>query len=65
MVDEYRPGIYHFDEMGMLLNRFIPMGTGEAAGETLGTFGTELLPEVYAQRRANRGFEAVALNQSY
>jgi hypothetical protein len=26
-----------------------------------GTFGTEVLPAVYAQRRANRGFEAIAL----
>ncbi|MFQ3680553.1 MAG: esterase-like activity of phytase family protein, partial [Pseudanabaenaceae cyanobacterium] len=26
-----------------------------------GTFGTEVLPAVYGQRRANRGFEAVAL----
>ncbi|MGK7954021.1 MAG: esterase-like activity of phytase family protein [Crocosphaera sp.] len=63
MVDEYRPAIYHFDELGTLLNRFIPMGTAAAGNEPLGTFGTEIIPSVYAQRRANRGFEAVALNQ--
>jgi hypothetical protein len=63
MVDEYRPAIYHFDDMGMLIDRFIPIGTADAGGEDPGTFGTEILPEVYAQRRANRGFEAVALNQ--
>ncbi|MDJ0730892.1 MAG: esterase-like activity of phytase family protein [Crocosphaera sp.] len=63
MVDEYRPAIYHFDVVGTLLNRFIPMGTAAAGNEPLGTFGTEIIPSVYAQRRVNRGFEAVALNQ--
>ena len=63
MVDEYRPAIYNFDQGGTLRNRFIPMGTAAAGGQPLGTFGTEIIPSVYAQRRANRGFEAVALNQ--
>lgn len=63
MVDEYRPAIYHFNPSGTLLNRFVPMGTAAAGNEPLGTFGTEIIPSVYAQRRANRGFEAVALNQ--
>ncbi|MDJ0597939.1 MAG: esterase-like activity of phytase family protein [Crocosphaera sp.] len=63
MVDEYRPAIYHFNELGTLLNRFVPMGTAAAVNEPLGTFGTEIIPSVYAQRRVNRGFEAVALNQ--
>ncbi|MTJ08366.1 choice-of-anchor I family protein [Anabaena sp. UHCC 0204] len=61
MVDEYRPAIYQFDVNGKLLNRFIPLGTATAANQTVGTFGTEIFPEVYAQRRNNRGFEAVAL----
>lgn len=60
--DEYRPAIYHFDAEGVLIDRFIPQGTAAAAGEAEGTFGTETLPEVYAQRRANRGFEGMALN---
>ena len=63
MVDEYRPAIYHFDATGTMLDRFIPLGTAAAAGESEGTFGTEILPSVYAQRRRNRGFEAVALNK--
>ncbi|MEA5576822.1 choice-of-anchor I family protein [Anabaena sp. UHCC 0451] len=63
MVDEYRPAIYHFDVNGKLLDRFIPQGTATATDpdQTAGTFGTEVLPAVYAQRRNNRGFEAVAL----
>ncbi|MEA5618366.1 phytase [Cronbergia sp. UHCC 0137] len=63
MVDEYRPAIYQFDVNGKLLNRFIPQGTATAPNpdQPAGTFGTEVLPAVYAQRRNNRGFEAVAL----
>ena len=63
MVDEYRPAIYHFDVNGKLLDRFIPRGTATAPNPDApaGSFGTEALPAVYAQRRNNRGFEAVAL----
>ncbi|MCF2148700.1 phytase [Desmonostoc muscorum LEGE 12446] len=63
MVDEYRPAIYHFDSNGKLIERFIPQGTATAPNpdQPAGTFGTEILPAVYAQRRNNRGFEAVAL----
>lgn len=60
VVDEYRPSIYHFDSQGVLIDRFVPEGTAAAAGQPLGTYGTEVLPEVLAQRRQNRGFEAVA-----
>jgi len=60
--DEYRPGIYHFDADGVLIDRFIPQGTAESVGHPTGSFGTETLPEVYAQRRGNRGFEGMALN---
>jgi hypothetical protein len=61
LVDEYRPAIYQFNAQGRLLNRFIPEGTAAAAGKPVGTFGDEVLPSVYAQRRSNRGFEAIAL----
>ncbi len=62
MVDEYRPSIYHFDTDGSLIDRFVPIGTADQVGDPAGTFGTETLPEEYAERRANRGFEAVALD---
>ncbi|MBE8986552.1 phytase [Nostoc sp. LEGE 12450] len=63
LVDEYRPAIYHFDVNGKLIDRFIAQGTATAPNpdQPSGTFGTEVLPAVYAQRRNNRGFEAVAL----
>lgn len=61
VVDEYRPAIYQFDRTGKLLNRLIPQGTAAAAQQPAGSFGTEALPAVYGSRRANRGFEGVAL----
>jgi hypothetical protein len=64
MVEEYRPSILHFDASGKLLAHYIPQGTAASVGAPVGTFGTEALPEVYAQRRANRGFEAIALDGS-
>jgi hypothetical protein len=60
MVHEYRPAIYHFDAGGVLLKRYVPIGTAAAAGKPAGTFGEEVLPAVLAQRRQNRGFEAIA-----
>ncbi|MDX1977505.1 MAG: esterase-like activity of phytase family protein [Pseudanabaenaceae cyanobacterium bins.68] len=61
LVDEYRPAIYHFSNTGTLIDRFVPSGTAAAVNQPLGTFGTEAIPAVYGARRANRGFEAVAL----
>ena len=62
MVDEYRPAIYHFSPEGVMIDRFVPIGTAAAAGAAPGTFGTEALPAVLAQRRQNRGFEGIALD---
>ncbi|WP_414579155.1 phytase [Anabaena sp. CCY 9402-a] len=62
MVDEYRPAIYHFDSNGKLRDRFIPVGDATDSSQNGGnSFGTPVFPAVYAQRRNNRGFEAVAL----
>lgn len=60
-VDEYRPAIYNFATNGTMIARYIPAGTAAAGGRPPGTFGTESLPALYAQRRFNRGFEAVAI----
>lgn len=60
MVDEYRPAIYHFASNGILIKRYVPIGTAAAAGMPAGTYGTEVLPAVISQRRQNRGFEAIA-----
>ncbi|GIW85918.1 MAG: hypothetical protein KatS3mg108_0242 [Isosphaeraceae bacterium] len=62
MVDEYRPAIYHFDPNGTLLNRYVPAGTAFAARQPAGSFGIEALPAVLAQRRQNRGFEAITIH---
>ena len=62
MVDEYRPAIYHYSPAGVLLKRYVPAGTAAAVGQPVGTFGIEALPAVLAQRRQNRGFEAIALD---
>jgi hypothetical protein len=65
--DEYRPALYHFDADGVLIDRFVPIGTHAAAGAAVpapgqsGVFGIEALPAVLGQRRQNRGFEAIAL----
>jgi hypothetical protein len=58
LVDEYRPAIYHFGTDGVLLDRFVPAGSND--NEAGVAVGTEALPAIFAQRRANRGFEAVA-----
>jgi hypothetical protein len=66
LADEYRPAIYHFDTKGRLIERLIPIGTHAAAGLAVpapgkaGVFGTEALPATIAQRRQNRGMEALA-----
>jgi len=57
MCDEYRPALYRFDATGLMLDRFVPAGSN-AFGVTV---GTEAFPAVYAQRRDNRGFEAIAV----
>jgi len=62
MCDEYRPALYHFAADGVLIQRYVASGTAAAAGQPAGTYGIEALPAVIAQRRQNRGFEAIALD---
>jgi predicted small secreted protein len=67
MADEYRPAIYHFDATGTMLKRLIPVGAHAAVGLPVppagvaGELGIEALPAAIAQRRQNRGFEALAM----
>ena len=63
LVDEYRPAIYKFASDGVLIDRFVPDGTAALVGDDVGDYGSETLPEEYADRRPNRGFEAVAVDQ--
>jgi hypothetical protein len=62
LCDEYRPAIYRFTPQGDLIRRYIPVGTSASVNQPIGTYGTEVLPAVYAARRPNRGFEAIALD---
>ena len=60
MSDEYRPAIYKFDATGKLIERYVPVGAGVAAGLGAGALGAETLPAEYAKRQTNRGFEGLA-----
>jgi hypothetical protein len=55
IAEEYLPALLHVDAAGKLIARFVPEGF--AATET----DRDVLPAIYARRRENRGFEAVAM----
>ncbi len=63
-VDEYRPGIYQFAADGTMMARFVPRGTAALTADTGDTFGTETLPAHLLSRQANRGFEALAVDEA-
>jgi 3-phytase len=68
LCDEYRPSIYYVTPQGRLYTRWVPKGTSAAAGVELegtdwGPYGREILPAHYAERRQNRGFEAITLRE--
>ncbi|MBP0904668.1 esterase-like activity of phytase family protein [Mariniflexile gromovii] len=66
MCDEYRPAMYKFDATGKLIDRFVPSGTSllGTTPQAVGTYGNETLPAVYSKRWDNRGFEAIAYDET-
>ncbi len=64
MVDEYRPAIYEFDAAGKMVSRFVPSGTAALTPDPNDAFGTETLPAHLIKRQANRGFEALAVDEA-
>jgi len=64
MVDEYRPAVYEFDAAGKMVARFVPEGTAALTADTTDNFGTETLPAHLIKRQANRGFEALAVDEA-
>jgi len=65
MCDEYRPAIYNFEDDGTLIERYVATGTSVLGTNPMpvDTYGKETLPSLYASRRANRGFEAIAYDE--
>lgn len=59
MVEEYRPSLLHVSAEGRVLARFVPRGTRlDGADAEVHA----VLPEAYAARRDNRGFESIAVS---
>jgi hypothetical protein len=59
LADEYGPSIVHVAADGTLLMRITPRGLGLS---TPGVSARELLPEAFKLRKANRGFEGIAIS---
>jgi len=59
VADEYGPSIVHIGADGTIKQRFVPSGLNlTAPGENI----TDILPNVLVKRKANRGFEGVAIS---
>lgn len=67
--EEYRPSILKINPQGQILNRFIPKNSfsPEELKELRRAWGPkavqDILPELFSQRRANRGFEGITFHQ--
>jgi hypothetical protein len=64
LVEEYRPSILRVDPDGTVRNRYTPAGqTNAALGSAFDAVPLDdVLPAAYSRRRANRGFEGVAID---
>lgn len=59
VADEYGPSILHAAADGTIIQRFVPEGLNlDAPGENV----VELLPRSFLKRKANRGFEGIAIS---
>jgi len=58
IVDEYAPSLALLDSKGVLLERWVPEGwTGTSTSYVV----NKTIPKIYLKRKANRGFEALAM----
>ena len=58
IVDEYAPSLALLDSKGVLLERWVPEGwTGTSTSYVV----NKTIPKIYLKRKANRGFEALAI----
>lgn len=58
IVDEYAPSLALVDSKGVLLERWVPEGwTGAPTSYVV----NKTIPKIYLKRKANRGFEALAI----
>jgi len=62
VVDEYSPSIIKIDSTGKVMNRWVPANLVPPT-VTSGYPVTPILPEIYGKRKANRGFEGLAMSR--
>lgn len=58
VVDEYAPSLAKLSSRGVVMERYVPAGW---TGTPTSFKAVKTIPEIYLKRKANRGFEALAL----
>lgn len=58
VVEEYAPSLVQLSSKGVVKNRFVPTSW---AGKGSASKITKSIPEIFLKRKANRGFEAIAV----
>lgn len=62
LCDEYQPSILRFNDVGQLMERWVPERIPASPREEVGaSVDLPAIPSVYARRVANHGFEGIAL----